>query len=262
MPHFEVEMESSRTRARAIRAFDACLFAATIAIASASASCGQTPPAAESRRNILGTEKNRYSQHGEELVIRDFFQDRTGGVFLDVGCAWPVEFSNTYFLERELGWTGIGVDGLPDYEPRWRKRRPKSRFLNFIVTDHSGTIESFYRPVSRDLLGISSSSEKNPAHPKVEYEQIRVPTITLDALLEQNGVSKIDLLSMDIEGGEPLALAGFDIERFRPELAVVEVHGATRDPVVAYFRAHGYDRMEKYSEFDPVNYYFSRASAP
>lgn len=225
--------------------------------------CRESPretssPPLEPRRDVLGIEKNLYSQHGEELAIRDFFQDRRNGVFLDVGCAWPVSFSNTYYLEKELGWTGIGVDGLPDYEQRWRKRRPRSKFLNFLVTDHSDTVESFFRAVHRDYLGISGIEKNNPGHPKVEYEEIQVPTITLTKLLEQNGVSKIDLLSMDIEGAEELALAGFDIDRFQPELAVVEVHAETRDPVIAYFHSHGYRRIERYDSFDFANCYFSR----
>jgi FkbM family methyltransferase len=216
-----------------------------------------SPPAAESRRDILGAEKNLYSQHAEEVVIRDFFQDRRNGVFLDVGCAWPVLYSNTYYLERELDWTGIGVDGLPDYGPRWKKRRPGSRFFNFIVTDHSDTTESFYRTVRRDLLGISRLSKEEKSHRRVRYEEIRVPTITLTQLLERNGIAKIDLLSMDIEGAETLALAGFDVERFQPELAVIEVHANTRAPVLDYFQSHRYHAIERYRDFDQVNYYFT-----
>jgi FkbM family methyltransferase len=221
-------------------------------------------PASEPRRDILGTEKNLYSQHGEELAIRDFFQDRGNGFFLDVGCAWPVHFSNTYYLERKLGWTGIGVDGLPDYAERWNKRRKNSKFFNYIVTDHSGMVEPFYRPVRRELLGIStmlSERQRGSGHKNVKYEEIRVPTITLTELLDSEGISKIDLLSMDIEGAEPLALAGFDIDRFQPELAVVEVHGATRQPVSGYFRSHRYRLIEKYAAFDSVNFYFTRFGA-
>jgi len=40
-----------------------------------------------------------YSQHREELIVRDFFHDRRNGVFLDVGCASPIQNSNTYYLE-------------------------------------------------------------------------------------------------------------------------------------------------------------------
>lgn len=200
-----------------------------------------------------------YSQHKEELIIRDFFRDRRDGFFLDVGCATPIRDSNTYYLEKHLGWSGIGVDGLPEYRSSWERRRPKSKFFNYLVTDHADTVEPFYRS---ELPGISSSKPpvRGPAGKERDFEEIQVPTITLTRLLEENQVSKIDLLSIDIEGHEPAALAGFDIDRFRPELVVVEAKPANREFLVKYFTDHGYEQLEKYLEHDPVNYYFARKS--
>jgi hypothetical protein len=63
---------------------------------------------------------------------------------------------------------------------------------------------------------------------------------------------------MDIEGHEPKALAGFDIERFRPELVCIEA--GNREEIVDYFTQHGYERIEKYLEYDKVNWYFTPAS--
>ncbi len=57
---------------------------------------------APGRTGIL-SEKKLYSPFDEELIIRDFFRDRKGGFFLDVGCAWPIDANNTYYLERQ-GW--------------------------------------------------------------------------------------------------------------------------------------------------------------
>jgi FkbM family methyltransferase len=214
-------------------------------------------PESKPYRNIIGTEANVYSQHGEELIIRDFFQDRRDGFFLDVGCAWPVHYSNTYYLEKELGWSGIGVDAIDDHARRWRNRRPNSKFVNFIVTDHSGGVESFYRTERGELLGIATLTPGAGLGKEEKWVEIQVPTITLTDLLDQNGVSKLDLLSMDIEGAELLALAGFDIHRFEPELVVIEVHAAAREPIQEFFSAHGYERIERYDLYDEYNYYFT-----
>ena len=51
------------------------------------------------RRDIVSAGKKLYSHQKEELVIRDFFQDRRGGFFVDVGCWHPISDSNTYYLE-------------------------------------------------------------------------------------------------------------------------------------------------------------------
>ena len=111
----------------------------------------------EARRDIVATEKKLYSQHDEELVIRDFFQDRKDGLFLDVGCAWPVKMSTTYYLEKHLGWSGIAIDALEEYGPAWKAERPRSKFFTFLVSDHSDTVDAFYRAAGTGL----SSTEKD-----------------------------------------------------------------------------------------------------
>lgn len=214
------------------------------------------PLAASGCRGKPRREKARYSQHHEEVIIRDFFQDRRDGFFLDVGCAWPKRYSNTYYLESELGWSGIGVDALPEYARRWKTQRPRSRFFNYLVGDRSGSVETFYR--APHLPGISSVRPRDSFSGKeVAYDEVKIPTITLTKLLEDQGVTKVDLLSMDIEGAEMPALAGFDIERFRPALICIERYHAGGEKILAYFAAHGYEQLERYLPYDRLNYYFA-----
>jgi len=205
------------------------------------------------RVGILAEEK-RYSLFLEEVIIRDFFQDRKGGFFVDVGCAWPIRASNTYYLEKHLGWKGIGIDALPDYARAWREKRPASRFFAVLISDQVARRVPFFK--SRGL-GLSSVSRETASGRSFgsydEPEEIEVPMTTLDALLEQEGVTKVDLLAMDIEGHEAAALRGFDIERFQPELIVVE--GRDRE-VSAYLVSRGYRLLAKYLELDRVNSYF------
>ena len=92
---------------------------------------------ATSRKDIVSTGKPLYSMHKEETIIRDFFQDRRGGFFLDVGCWHPILASNTYYLEEHLGWSGFGVDALPEMARKWKRNRPASKFFNYIVIDHA-----------------------------------------------------------------------------------------------------------------------------
>jgi FkbM family methyltransferase len=215
---------------------------------------------ANARDGILAEER-LYSNFDEELIIRDFFQDRRDGFYLDVGCARPVEGSNTYYLEKHLGWTGIGVDALEDYAAAWKEIRPNSRFLRHLVSNRSEESQTFFKSWG---LGISSTNREwatgKAFGEKFPTEAIETTTITLDDLLDREGVTKIDLMSMDIEGHESRALAGFDIERFHPELVVIEVQ-ITKPKIRSianYFERHGYERIEKYRAFDTVNDYYQR----
>jgi FkbM family methyltransferase len=205
--------------------------------------------------DILHNGTKLYSQNNEELIIRDFFQDRRDGFFLDVGCAWPKRNSTTYYLEHHLGWSGIAVDALSDYAPAWAEERPRSKFFNFLVSDHSDTLDAFHKA---KWSGVSSVKKDRIIHgEKVETEEIRVPTITLTRLLESNGISRIDFLSMDIEEAEPAALAGFDIERFKPALVGIEASPSIRQRILEYFTQHGYRRLDQYLPHDSVNWYFA-----
>ena len=60
---------------------------------------------------------------------------------------------------------------------------------------------------------------------------------------------------MNIEGAEMKALAGFDIERFRPELVTLECI-RNRKRILRYFAKHGYERVKGYGEYDRKNCYF------
>lgn len=213
---------------------------------------------AEGREGILAEER-LYSNFDEELIIRDFFQDRRDGFYLDVGCAQAVKGSNTFYLEKHLGWRGIGVDAQAEYAPEWKEVRPNSLFVSFLVSDQSDVSEKFFKSYGRGI----SSTDREWASGKgfgVEWptEEVQAQTITLDDLLDHEGVTKIDLLSMDIEGHEPKALAGFDIGRFRPELVVIErqVKREKNSLVSAYFERNGYEIIQKYRPFDRVNDYY------
>jgi FkbM family methyltransferase len=213
------------------------------------------------RKDILGTETKQYSSGLEELIIRDFFQDRRGGFYLDVGCWHPIKSSNTYYLEAHLDWTGIGVDGLPEMGRKWRRQRRGSRFFNYLVTDHSDSLTSFYREATHTDISGADKREKAPDGSQTQMEELRIPSITLDRLLDDNGVTSLDLVSMDIEGGELRALAGFDIERFAPKLVCVEAKPQNRQGLLDYFAEHGYQRIDRYLEHDEMNWYFTPATA-
>ena len=56
------------------------------------------------------------------------------------------------------------------------------------------------------------------------------------------------------------ALAGFDIERFRPELVCIEAGKKFPErnaAVAAYFKEHGYRRLFRYAAYDGLNWYFT-----
>ena len=195
-----------------------------------------------------------YSRYVEEWVARDFFQDRRDGVFLDVGAGHYRNESNTYYLERELGWSGVAVDALPEYGAGYREHRPATRFAAVFASDADGSSVTLFEPARTKR--ITSSSEAFTLKKGERGMRRVVPTATLNRVLAEAGLARIDYLSMDIELAEPKALAGFDIGKFQPELVCIEVHPEVRQQILEYFARRGYVMVGKYLRIDPTNVYF------
>ncbi len=216
-------------------------------------------PEAEALRDAYGPDRN--SHHTEEWIIRDFFRDRRGGFFVDVGANHYRTHSNTYYLEVELGWEGIAVEPMEEFGPDYARFRPRTRFRPFFVSDVSDQQARLYSLKNAPL--VSSGVEEFTAKageelaPDDALESRDVSTITLNDLLAAEGVERIDFLSMDIELWEPKALAGFDIERFRPALVCIEATWQVRQAILDYFNRHNYVVVGKYLRADIWNLYFA-----
>jgi len=199
-----------------------------------------------------GPEKK--SHGAEEWIIRDFFQDKRDGVFVDVGSANYMTGSNTFFLENQLGWSGLAVDAQESYRPGYTEHRPRTQFFAFFVSDRSDEKMQFFLNANTELASWRGEfSERIDSRVKGPVE---ITTITLNDLLTAQHIDRIDFLSMDIELAEPLALAGFDIQRFRPQLVSVEAYPEVRQQILDYFASHDYVVVSKYLRIDNLNLWF------
>ena len=206
-------------------------------------------------RYLAGYGPNRYSQFAEEWIIRDFFKDRRGGTFVDVGANHYKQDSTTFYLEEHLGWSGLAVEPLAQFEAEYKQFRPRTTFLPFFVSDVSDERAKLY--VLDEHSVVSSGDRKFTERTAPNAREMDVPTITMNDLLKKHGIERFDFLSMDIELSEPKALSGFDIERYRPELVCIEAHAEVRQWILDYFARHGYVIVGKYLDADEHNLYFT-----
>lgn len=195
----------------------------------------------------------KHSMNLEEWIIRDYFKDKPQGVFVDVGAADAEQLSNTWYLEKQLGWSGVAIDAQESFRAGYTQHRPRTKFFALFVSDRSDQKAKLF---ISNRSG-TSSSERDFAEAYGGVKQtVEMPTITLDDLLAAEHISGFDFLSMDIELAEPAALAGLDIERYHPSLAVVEAHPQVRQQILDYFASHRYAPVGKYLRADIENLWF------
>lgn len=63
--------------------------------------------------NLDNPHKMNWSQYGQDRFIDDYFKQKEGGTFLEVGGYDGELHSNTLFLERSRGWSGVLVEANP-----------------------------------------------------------------------------------------------------------------------------------------------------
>ena len=205
----------------------------------------------EPLRAAFGPQRN--SEHTEEWIVRDFFQDARDGVFVDVWANHYQRFSNTYYLETALGWSGVALEPQTKFAEEYASFRPKTTFVPLFVSDVSNREATLY-VTANDLVASSSRQFTEAFGPVTPTTST---TTTLDDILDRLGVTRIDFLSIDIELAEPQALAGFSIERFRPRLVAVEAHPPIRQQLLDYFAQHNYSLVGKYWRVDSENFWFA-----
>jgi FkbM family methyltransferase len=200
-----------------------------------------------------------YSQGPEEWLVRDFFGDRRGGTFLDVGAFDPIRYSNTYRLEHDFGWQGIAIDAIVEFAPRYTETRPRTRFVAAFVGDQDGGEATLYLDPESALVASGDPSFTARFTKKAAPRQ--VPRRTLDSILQEHRIDKVDFVSLDIELGEPAALAQFDLRRYRPALLCIEAHAQTRQQVLNHMARAGYVVVGRYLRADAANLYFTPLDA-
>ncbi len=160
------------------------------------------------------------------------------GLFLEAGAYDGYDQSNTYFLEKFRGWTGILVEPVPSLAAQCRINRPKSQVIQaaLVAPDYTGTdIEMHFAGLMSCSQGAFHCETKRKQHLESaknihvveESYSVRVPVLRLSEILTTYApVRRLDLLSLDVEGSELSALSGLDLGRNPPANILVEA----RDP--------------------------------
>lgn len=163
--------------------------------------------------------------------------DLDRGCFIEAGANDGFSQSNTYYLERFRGWTGLLIEPMPEVAAECRRNRRSPVLEAALVADARATpsVTLHCAGLMSTVAGALGDPELTRRHVETglavqglrSSKVIQVPARTLSSLIDEHLADReIDLLSLDVEGGEPEALRGLDLSRHRPRWICVEA----RDP--------------------------------
>jgi FkbM family methyltransferase len=165
-----------------------------------------------------------YSQEGEDLILRRFFEDQKTGFFIDIGAHHPKRFSNTYLFYKK-GWTGINIDAMPGIMQIFNKIRPKDINIECGISLSKQLLN--YHIFNEKALNTFSEEEAKLKSKSDKYfikEVINIQTYSLSEILDQynNSFNKIDFMSIDVEGLDLEVLMSNNWDKYRPSIILVE----------------------------------------
>ena len=169
-----------------------------------------------------------------------FFAHARSGYFVEVGANHPHHLSQTWHLERQ-GWDGVLVEPQPELATALRRQR-----LAKVYALACASPQQAGRMMRLHMAGIHSSLDPYLNISTVRPQgTIEVAVTTLDEILLDAGApSRIDLLSIDVEGLEIDVLRGLDLKRWQPRLILIE-DLAMNLSLHRYLRSRGYKWMRR-----------------
>lgn len=144
----------------------------------------------------------------QDKFVCESLKFKKNGTFLDVGCHNYKSINNTYYLESELEWTGLGIDIVESHKIGWEANR-KTPFIcaDATLLDYKELFIKHNMPEVIDYLSLD----------------LEPPTVTLAALY------KI------FESGHSFNVVTFETDYYREK--------ETRDPSRKLLKEKGFELM-------------------
>jgi FkbM family methyltransferase len=211
---------------------------------------------------------SRPALHGLDMSLNAII-DCDGGFFVEAGGNDGFTQSNTYWLERFRGWSGILVEPMPELAEHARIERPSSRVFQcaLVPADRDGgTVLMHFGDLMSSVTGAHGDATADTAwiEPGLvlgwrDPYDVEVPARSLSSVLDEAGAPEIDLLSLDVEGYEEQVLRGLDLTRHAPRWIVIEAHdveaGRSRFEVMLG------ERYVLHAQLSPVDLLYRRSDA-
>lgn len=180
------------------------------------------------------------------------------GVFIEAGANDGYSQSNTFFLEKGLKWKGLLIEAVPELYEKCKRLRKRSFVIQggLVSKDYKKkTLKIFYANLMSTAEGamkptaLSEHIKKGIQCQGIERSHsFEANALTFKEALRHTKFSKIDFMSIDLEGYEIEALRGFDFTIHRPHYILIEVH----DPqlVDSFFCSIDYVKVDELSYHD------------
>jgi FkbM family methyltransferase len=183
---------------------------------------------------------NFKSQAGEDIFLfNTFFKNKKKGKYIELGAMNGINYSNTYFFEKELEWTGILIEPNAFNFNLLKNNRPNNYLFNDVISDRTEEVSFRYFNNHAAMSGVSGIEDTLPVTHLSQFfdtekycneivhnntnsncicwykkQQLQgrstlIPK-SLTHIINNTNIDEFDFLSLDVEGHEYEVLKSWD----------------------------------------------------
>jgi FkbM family methyltransferase len=200
-----------------------------------------------------------YAEYDTDKYIREtFFSDFSyNGIMIEVGSGPPEYYSMSKHF-RDNGWRCICIDPNPKFV---KQHKDLGNEIYEFACSYENTDSTF--KIVNSSWGSNCEENNCLAYSAIDikYEmvanfpiiEIPIKVRTLNSLLVELDINKIDFLSVDTEGWEIEVMMGFDTDKYQPKVVLLK-NLLYDESYVKYMIEKGY----KLNQMLDYNYIFEK----
>jgi len=192
---------------------------------------------------IMGYEIFRsYSQQLEDIYLYHevlLCPFERGGVFVEIGAYDGITFSNSKFFEDYLGYDCVLIEPSESNYLKLKHNRPKSYCIKCAISSTPGRASFVTGGAVGGLQHLITDEHVKNFNEFFSGNEL-VDVMTFEKFANDNDIQKIDVLSIDCEGGDLEALRSINFLKISISIIIIEVNPEFADQIHDILDQSGY----------------------
>jgi FkbM family methyltransferase len=204
------------------------------------------------------------SQDNQDKFLEKYvFKGHKNGFYVDVGAHDGITFNNTHYFEKQKNWNGINVEPIKTVFDKLVSNRPNNNNINCAVCNNDGETEFVCNTGYTEMISGIKDTFDLRHWKRLDYENekmngsteiIRVNTKKLETIFNENKVTHVNYLSIDVEGAEFEVIKSINFDKvFIDVIGFENNYNDVSIPIVEYLQKRNFIVINKSLDIFMIN---------
>ena len=197
-----------------------------------------------------------YSQDKQDYFLENnVFKGYKSGIYVDVGAHDGVTINNTLYFHKNNKWNGINIEPMKSVYDKLLINRPNDKNINCAICNYDGKTEFICNNGYTEMISVIKETYDKRHYNRLDNENklmnasseiIMVDTKKLETIFDENNISHVHYLSIDVEGAEFEVIKSINFDKvFIDVIGFENNYNDTSVPIIEYLQSKKYFVINK-----------------